>query len=235
MPDLERNFMYRLVRRSRLARHLLRDIGFALDMQLLAAYKEPQELTLIRRVKRESDIYLTAGEAYMVYTLARAQSHLEGEMAEVGVYRGGSSKLICEAKGEVPLHLFDTFQGLPETHAHDRGFFQRGLFVGRLESVQSYLKAYPQVFFYPGLFPETAEPIREKRFSFVHLDVDIYPSMKAALTFFAPRLAPGGLILVHDYQYPGVRRAFEEVFARGGENVIPLSSSQCIVRGPCAV
>lgn len=226
--------MYRMVRRSRLARHVIRDIGFALDMQLLAAYKEPEELALLRRVKKESDIYLTAGEAYMVYTLARAQSGLPGAMAEVGVYRGGSGKLICEAKGERPLHLFDTFQGLPGTHPHDRGFFQPGLFAGSLESVQAYLQDYPQVFFHPGIFPETAAAVEGTRFSFVHLDVDIYASMKAALTFFAPRLVPGGLILVHDYQYPGVRRAFEEVFSANGHTVVPLNTSQCIVRGPCA-
>ena len=234
MPDLERNWMYRMVRRSRMARHVIRDIGFALDMQLLAAYKEPEELALIRRVKKESDIYLTAGEAYMVYSLARAQSRLPGEMVEVGVYRGGSSKLICEAKGDTPLHLFDTFEGLPETHPYDRGFFQRGLFPGSLEAVQNYLSAYPNVIFHPGLFPQTAEGLEDRRVSFVHLDVDIYESMKAGLEFFYPRLVEGGIILVHDYQYPGVRRAFDEVFAENGHTIIPLNSSQCIVRGPCA-
>ncbi|RMF48554.1 MAG: macrocin-O-methyltransferase [Anaerolineae bacterium] len=230
MLDLERNTIYRLVRRSRLMRRIFRDIAFWLDMQSLAAYKPPEEIALIRTVKRESDTYLTATEAYMVYTLARAQAHLPGEMAEVGVYRGGSSKLICEVKGDVPLHLFDTFRGLPTPSPADRGFFQPGMFASRLKEVQAYLSAYPQVHFHPGRFPETGAPVSETRFSFVHLDVDVYDSMKACLSFFSPRLAPGGVILLHDYQYPGVRQAVEEIFPAQEASVIPLNTSQCLVR-----
>jgi hypothetical protein len=36
--------------------------------------------------------------------------------------------LMCEVKGDVPLHLFDTFQGLPELDEIDRDFFREGWF-----------------------------------------------------------------------------------------------------------
>ena len=39
----------------------------------------------------------------------KATRKLSGDIAEVGVYRGGSAMIICEAKGNKKLHLFDTF------------------------------------------------------------------------------------------------------------------------------
>jgi len=95
--------------------------------------------------------------------------------------------------------------------------------------VQSYLQSYYNVLFYPGLFPETSTPVKGKMFSFVHLDVDLYQSMLSSLEFFYPRLSLGGIIIAHDYQYPGVRRAFVEFFGDQSDGVIELSSNQCMV------
>ncbi len=51
----------------------------------------------------------------------------------------------------------------------------------------------------------------ERRFSFVHLDVDLYESTLAGLEYFYPRLIPGGVILSHDYSIlAGVKKAFED-------------------------
>ncbi|GAB4496539.1 MAG: hypothetical protein OHK0052_06640 [Anaerolineales bacterium] len=74
----------------------------------------------------------------------------------------------------------------------------------------AYLKDCTNIHIYPGIFPQTADPVREHRFSLVSLDVDTYQSTKDGLNFFIPRLNPGGILLSHDYQYPGVARAFEE-------------------------
>ncbi len=49
---------------------------------------------------------------------------IKGELAEVGVYKGGSAKLICEAKGNSILHLFDTFEGLPNVGENDPAHIQ---------------------------------------------------------------------------------------------------------------
>ncbi len=54
--------------------------------------------------------------------------------------------------------------------------------------------------FYKGYFPETGEPVKDKRFSFVHLDVDLHESTLQALQFFYPRMTPGRHhCLGHDY------------------------------------
>ncbi len=83
---------------------------------------------------------------------------------------------------------------------------------------------------YPGLFPDSAGASSDCRFSFVHLDVDLYESTRAALEFFYPRMNPGGMILSHDYVIAdGVRNAFDEFFEPKAETVLELSGNQCLV------
>ena len=74
------------------------------QLRFLASHKDKEAVRLIRRVRRERQSLLTAFESFVIHSLAQAYRRREGEMAEVGVYRGGSAKLICEAKGDKPLH-----------------------------------------------------------------------------------------------------------------------------------
>ena len=210
-------------------RRFSHDAAFGLEMLILYSFKKDRNtLALIRRIKRESDLFLTADEAFLLHSLARTQRQLAGDMAELGVYKGGSARLICEAKGRVPLHLFDTFDGLPEPGDKDDGFFKQGMVTGRLSAVRNYLKSYESVFFYPGLFPGNLQPVQDKLFSFVHLDVDLYQGTLSGLEFFYPRMSAGGIILTHDYQYPGVRKAFAEFFEGQPGQVVELGNSQCM-------
>lgn len=179
--------------------------------------------------KVEGDSLLKPSELFMVYSLARAESRGEGDFAEVGCYRGLSAQLICEAKGGKELWVFDTFEGLPEIGELDTGF-TRGMFSSDLDQVRRRLAKYPGVHLCKGVFPETAAPVVEKTFAFVHLDVDLYQSTKSCLEFFYPRMEDGGTILSHDYARAlGVRRAFDEFFLDKVEPVIELPMSQCMV------
>ena len=151
---------------------------------------------------------------------------IKGDIAEVGVYKGGSAKLICEAKGDKPLHLFDTFEGLPKVSKFDDRKLLKGMFNAPLEDVKRIiLKKYRNVFFYKGLFPETAQLVKNKLFSFVHLDVDLYKSTKSCLEFFYPRINKGGIIISHDFGLRGVRKAFDEFFKDKPELIIEIPGS----------
>jgi O-methyltransferase len=178
-------------------------------------------LSVIRAIKGENEMLLSDLEALQIYVTALKTEKIPGEIAEVGVYKGGSAKLIREVT-QKPLHLFDTFEGLPELSPNDDPkSFKSGDCYATLDGVQSYLKGYVNVHFYKGLFPQTADPIRDIRFSFVHFDVDMYESTKSCLEFFYPRMSPGGAIISHDYPgYIGVKKAFDEFFADKPEIII---------------
>ena len=71
-------------------------------------------LKTIYRVQKEADMLCSINEAYQITSAVRITKKIPGDIAEVGVYKGGTAKLICMNKGDKTLHLFDTFEGIPE-------------------------------------------------------------------------------------------------------------------------
>lgn len=196
-------------------------------------FSQPGRAGIAARVRSNVTAWTTqtmgVDEAYVIHAAVLATAKLRGDIAEVGVFRGGTAKVICQAKGERPLHLFDTFEGLPAPGEIDTAF-QQGQYACSLENVREYLRGFPGVLFYKGYFPGTAGPVEDRRFSLVHLDVDLYTSTLQALEFFYPRMEPGGIIISHDYvEFAGVRNAFDEFFEHKPETVLELSGNQCVV------
>ena len=200
------------------------------ELRRLSYYKGPQIVSLLKQIRRERELGQWNDAAYMIYSCVQSARRLPGPLAEVGVYQGGSAKLICEAKGDQQLHLFDTFGGLPEPDAIDP-YHTVHQFAVSLESVQRYLNAYPNVFFHKGLCPsETGQAVEHLRFAFAHLDVDFYRSTRECLEFFYPRMIPGGIIIVSDYTHlPGVKQATDEVLRDTPDTIIDLPTSQLLV------
>lgn len=196
----------------------------------LRGHKDPETVAFIRRIRKERYSLCTPFEAWLVFSLAQAQSRLEGDMAEVGVFAGATAKLLCEAKGPRRLHLFDTFAGLPEPSDFEKQVHTKNQFACSLDSVQAYLASYPNVNYHAGRFPDTAEPLNGVRLSFAHFDVDLYESTLACLEFFYPRMVPGGIMLSHDYSMlAGVKKAFDEFLADKPEQAIELPTTQCMI------
>lgn len=197
-------------------------------------YDEPERskvLKLIRKIKSENEMVLRDNEAYQIFMAVVRTAKINGEIAEVGVYKGGSAKIISEAKGNKILHLFDTFEGLPSISEVDNPKqFQKGDYAASFENVKNYLKKYQNVHLYKGFFPSTSLPINNFMFSFVHLDLDLYESTLDSIKFFYPRMNKGGIIISHDYiDASGVRKAFDEFFEDKPEPIIEMSGSQCLI------
>ena len=186
---------------------------------------------VIRFVRSENKMLLQTNEAYQLYMLVKKTHKLKAGIAEVGCFMGGSSKIICEAKGDKEFDVFDTFEGLPELNdIDDPSQFQKGQYSASYEFVKNYLSQYPNVFLHKGYFPDTAGPIENKKFSFVHLDLDLYESTIASLKFFYPRLVNGAVLISHDYTTaPGVKKAFEQFFCDKAEPIIEMSGTQCLI------
>jgi len=209
--------------------------------------------TVLRRVRRQAMLPLPLWEqdshfneimrtiqhtlvdrtrCYILYQVARETSHLAGEVAEVGVYKGGTAKLLAQTVLQKTVHLFDTFSGMPATDAsldnHRAGDFEDT----SLAAVRDHLRECGNVRFYQGLFPSTAGPIEGVQFSLVHVDADIYDSVKACCDFFYPRMGKGGLFVFDDYGFPtcpGARKAVDEFFADKPEIPFYLPTGQCLV------
>lgn len=97
---------------------------------------------------------------------------------------------VFNTAGDKAIHLFDTFEGLPEVDIA-KDMHRMGDFADTsLEDVKSFLYGLRNLNFYQGLFPTTASPVKSSKFCMVHSDVDIYPSVKASCEFFIRALCP---------------------------------------------
>lgn len=213
-----------------MATFILRFIGRFPIVQLLKLRKDKELIIHILKIQRKRGFKMWPDEMAFLYYCAIAASKIEGDFAEFGVSSAGSSRIIAEAKGDKSFHLFDTFEGLPKPESIDENF-KKGQFAASLESVKEYLKDFDNLFFYKGLFPLSAESLEKDRsFSFVHLDVDLYKSTLAGLQFFYPKMSKGGIIVSHDYSIiKGVKKAFDEFFNDKIEPIIELPTSQCLI------
>lgn len=185
---------------------------------------------LVTKIKREQVTLMQPNEGYQLHSAVTSTAKIPGDIAEVGVYKGGSAKIIAEAMGKKTLHLFDTFEGLPEPSKHDHFVHTKGLFSASLAGVKHYLRTYKHIRYYQGIFPASAKHIPKRKYSFVHLDIDLYEGTKDSLAYFYPKMSRGGIMMSHDYAaLPGVKKAVDEFFLNKPEVIVELSGYQCLI------
>lgn len=218
--------------RPSLAGRLMRDLVRRRGSIVAPLSREWQrELQLIVDTRKKTELLLTDPAAVHLLACARAASFLPGAFAEAGVFKGGSARLICEEKGNAPLHLFDVFEGLQtgDLPGADEVRDHFGSVHGNLSDVRALLAPYRDVHFHPGLFPDSATGLGDLRFSFVHLDLDLVAPTRAALEYFHPRMLPGGIMIADDYGDPALRDCFGSWFASRPDTLIEMPWSQLTV------
>lgn len=72
---------------------------------------------LIRDLNMHSSLLQHWLNAYNLYQFACQTRSVPGAIAELGVYKGGTAKLLSHVLADTgkTLHLFDTFSGMPKT------------------------------------------------------------------------------------------------------------------------
>lgn len=133
-------------------------------------------------------------------------------IVEVGVYKGGSLKVLAESFPHADIVGFDTFEGLPSAQWREEEIHQPGDFNDTSkQAVEDFINCN-NVELVEGLFPESAETGFEY-VDFVHVDTDFYEGVKVCLEYFYPLLPKGGIMVFDDYGWsncPGVKQALEE-------------------------
>jgi hypothetical protein len=156
--------------------------------------------------------------------LVKSTSNLIGDVCEIGVYRGGTAKIISENIENSDLFLFDTFEGMPYYDPDNDKEWDVGTFGQTdYETVKSLFQSNQNVKVFKGVFPsETSHHVKDRVFKFVHLDVDNYQPYKECLEFFYERMVKGGIIIFDDYDCgccPGANKAVDEFFIDKPENI----------------
>lgn len=142
--------------------------------------------------------------------------NIDGDIAECGVYRGGTSRFLSTMFENKKIYLFDSFEGMKEDDAHQDGHHKKNDFnQTSLKEVQEYLADKTNCIFCPGWIPESATFLNEESFCLVFLDMDLYQSTKHGIEIFWDRLNRGGMMVFDDYNNtatPGVNQAINEFF-----------------------
>ncbi len=166
---------------------------------------------------------------------------IEGDFAELGVYKGDSAKLLHLMAPGRAIHLFDTFEGFtgtdlqPET-GEASTYTTKNFADTSINKVLKNIGGDPaHIKVHAGYFPQSADGLDDVLYAVVNLDADLYNPTKAGLEYFYPHLAPGGVIFIHDYnhKWEGLMKAVDEFAATIPEKLIlvpDLDSTVMIIK-----
>jgi len=140
-------------------------------------------------------------------------SKLDGDLIEVGVWRGGTSVLAAaqmkntECSGT--LYMCDTWTGISKDQTSNKDLYIGGEHAdAKVEDVVEVFRKLgltenPPSEIFVGLFPkETGKIVETKRFKYVSLDVDIFEATSKSFEFLWKRMVPGGILIIDDYNWP---------------------------------
>jgi len=170
---------------------------------------------------------------YTVSQFLQLIKNIPGEMAECGVYKGATAWFICtfiqqHGLGKT-LHVFDSFEGLSKPKSEDGTYWVAGNLATDEATCRNNLATFDFVKYYKGWIPDRFTEVETNRFSFVHIDVDLYQPTFDSLSFFYERMSKGGLIICDDYGFttcPGAKKAMDDFFVDKTESVIMLTTGQ---------
>jgi O-methyltransferase len=145
-----------------------------------------------------------------------------GVIVECGCYKGGSTvnlSLVAAVCGR-RLHVFDSFEGLPEPDADDSGHvvmaerlvrtYATGAYAGTLAEVTSNVRRFGALAaseFHQGLFSDTL-PDFDEPVVFAYLDVDLATSEKTCLRHLWPLLVPGAFVFTDEAHHLEIAELF---------------------------
>lgn len=182
---------------------------------------------------------------------------LPGSVAECGCWKGLSSFLICNFLSKwhknfdgTGVYIVDSFEGLSKPTENDfiqisiaiRGrdrkgmpFKPQGAYSADMESVRKALKNFPNIELIKGWIPKVLSSQPERKYRFVHIDLDLYEPIRGAVEYYLSRMVPGGIIICDDYGsllWPGAKKALDEAGKAHGLKILSLASGQGVLIKP---
>lgn len=173
---------------------------------------------------------------FVMYQLINLIRNLEGCVVEVGVFQGGTAKLFTRLMPNREIHLYDTFEGIPQIlNEHDiPGHMWREFRNTSAEVVAEYVGCRDRVFIHKGIFPNTfnRDDLHGRRVVFAHIDTDTYIGTKNGLEVIYPLLVNGGIVIIDDYKmenFEGIEAAVKEFLQNRTEPICQFAIYQCFI------
>lgn len=165
-----------------------------------------------------------------------------GDFVECGVWAGANSAAMARAilderdilerqrrkqphGGYWPrVHLFDSFQGIPQAGPHDKEYLEAGHAAGlsacSIDTTRQQMDAWgipdTLLVYHPGWFVDTIPNGTMGKIAVLRLDADLYESTLVCLKELYPRVSAGGTVIIDDWVLSGAREAMREYFGEAG-------------------
>lgn len=180
---------------------------------------------------------------FTMWSISQATAALPGDTAECGVFDGATSYLICKSrdgKSDSLHHGFDSFEGLSKPEQADiagvedaYNWHPNDLSIAESVAKDNLSEFADRLKLYRGWIPDRFREVEDRRFSLVHIDVDLFRPTLDSLEFFYPRLVAGGIIVCDDYGStwcPGAKEACDSFVATIPQGkMIHLTTGQGII------
>lgn len=181
----------------------------------------------LKRYNRQLDQYKTLYKKYKSFTMVPEESfilnlelcnrfkEITGDYVECGIWRGGMSAAIAEIlPSSKAVHLFDSFEGLPEAKEIDgkeavqwqqdvnSPFYYDNCSAEEKFAIKAMAMANCTNYkTYRGWFNETLNGFTGEQIGILRLDGDWYESIMVCLQQLYPKVVSGGIVLLDDYYY----------------------------------
>lgn len=193
---------------------LFRYAPWLLDHGFQSAYAVAKNNTLV-------DIY----RCHELYSLVSQLTKIDGDILEVGVWRGGTGVMLASAakrwKHACKVHLCDTFSGVVKAGSLDSRYQGGEHADTSIEHVRSLLAGLrlDNTELHQGIFPEQAPAsLSGKKIAFCHIDVDVYQSALDIVHWIQGRMDVGAILVFDDYGFhhcDGITRLVNELSQTG--------------------
>jgi len=208
---------------------------FDKNYQPKAWKKALKEDEILKELKSAENKYRDKVRFFNFWFQVNRLKNISGAYAELGVYKGDSAYILHLMDPSREFHLFDTFEGFTEKdliveEGKATTYTKHNFADTSIEQVKGKLRS-DKFIFHKGYFPETTGKAKDIQFALVNMDADLYNPTKTGLEFFYPRLVPGGVIIVHDYNpdWPGIMKAVNDFATTIAEPIVPLSDQDSSV------
>ncbi len=197
------------------------------DQEFKKLYDQIKDNTLV-------DIY----RCYELWRLVQDLNSIEGDILEVGVWRGGTGAILSKASEKekrTKVYLADTFTGVVKATEED-AVYRGGEHSDTSEKiVNDLLKKVTATNFQilKGIFPDDFPNIDIQKLKLCHIDVDTYLSAKEIFDYAWPKLQVGGVIIFDDYGFwtcEGVTKYFNALELENGRKIHNLNGHGIIIK-----
>lgn len=200
------------------------DSPWLVNREFCTLYASIRESTLVDRPR-----------CFHLWHLAQQARKIEGDVLEIGAWRGGTAVLMAHATPSKTVYVADTFEGVVKSREweHYVDGAHNDASIADVRRLSDSLRIRNMVIL-PGVFPDqTGKDIASVNLSLVHLDVDVEMSASEAFHFIWGKVSVGGIVVFDDYGFvtacEGVTRFVDSLSGDADKLLLRNLNGQAVV------